>query len=248
MDSEMFAEFPPFDTDELRYVAANLSDEAVKPEDVLQETHADQPLTTRTLLQLIIESPRRNTISSYQGAGTLGVYSFWKTAQDLNTVNAPVQTTFIFLAVPESIVGIREAWRCVLCTLISEISSHITHVPPEKMREYGIWGGQCSQKYLLFDVPSEDEGGTTDEEGNSIDALIDLLLALQHCDYQFYSVPEEGSSRLLPIQHSFVVVADRLGRFSSGDGKGYRDCFDQAMEATVLDKMGGKIFYIEEED
>ncbi|KAK5635714.1 hypothetical protein RRF57_011426 [Xylaria bambusicola] len=247
MAAGTFHGFPPFDEDELRHLVTNLGDIAVKPEDVLQETHADQLFTTETLLQLITESSHKRIITSHQGAGTLGISSFWKASRHLDTANATALPIFIFLAVPESIVGVREAWRCILCTLISEISSHITCVPPEKLKESGIWGGQFSQKYFQLDGPSEYEEGTSDEEGDSIDALIDLLLALQHCDYQFYSEPGESSSGLLPIEHPFIVVADRLGRFSCDAGEGYRACFDQAVDATVLGKMGGKIFYIEEE-
>ncbi|KAI3330670.1 hypothetical protein F4824DRAFT_504948 [Ustulina deusta] len=231
-----------FDKDELDYVATNLSDEAVNPESALQDT---EPCFAEQLgpeFTSWVGGPAAyKSICSYKRSGKVLTSSLWKVSKEMNMINN-LSPNFIFLTVPDSITDIKQAWRCILCTLISEISNYITNVPADKMMDSGIWGGQFTRKYLQND----DRQGDDSEEEDSIESLIELLRGLQHCNFMVGDM-EETSSGTKRVEYIYVFVIDRIERFSKGKGSDYLARFKEVIDQTLRVRMGAYIFSVEED-
>ncbi|KAI0183325.1 hypothetical protein EV127DRAFT_414281 [Xylaria flabelliformis] len=161
------------------------------------------------------------------GHGALLTAHLWKRSEDKDMTFTGLSPIFIFLTIPDPIMDLRVAWRCLLCTLICEISNYMRHVRSTKLRECGVYGGQYIYRY--FSRAGIERGG---EDSDDIGALIELLSAFQHCDYD--------------MEHTYVVVIDRMTRFSDCGDSDYSKAFFSALRKTLVRKMRAYILFIDE--
>ncbi|KAI0552328.1 hypothetical protein F4679DRAFT_581628 [Xylaria curta] len=157
------------------------------------------------------------------GHGALLIADLWKRSEDMAITG--LSPIFIFLTIPDSITDLRKAWRCLLCTLICEISSHIKHICSTKVGECRVLGGQYIYRY--FSGADINRGGEDD-----VGSLIELLSAFQHCDYD--------------MDHSYVVVIDRMTRLFAGCSSDYSEAFFSALKETLVKKMRAYILFVDE--
>ncbi|KAI1351131.1 hypothetical protein F5Y01DRAFT_325655 [Xylaria sp. FL0043] len=248
MASDILEGPEPFDKDELDYLATNLSDEAINPGDALDDI--EPSLTTDMLPALTswIEGPQKYCYSLCLNglSGKRLTSALWKASKNAGMID-DLSPNFIFLTVPDSITDVKKAWRSVLCTLISEISNYITHVPPKEMEESGIFGGQFARKYLYAESQDDSDDEGSDSEGvDSVDSLVELLLALRHCEFM-KGEKVETTTGTKSLDYVYVVVIDRLDRFTGNDENGYLERFQQAVDQTLYSKMGAYVFYVWQE-
>ncbi|KAI1748105.1 hypothetical protein F4782DRAFT_534694 [Xylaria castorea] len=233
----------PFDKGELEYVRQTLRAEAIDPEGVLQGiVHYDSNEVWEDITSWIGDlNHYKNLMPDIYLAGPTTA-ALWERSKDTKFTIKELSPILIFLTVPDSVTDIREAWRGLLCTLICEISDFATHVPSEKLSESGVQGGQFVRKYFNCDDQESD-----DEVDDDINALIELLSALQHCDYETgYSVLKNGATA--EVNYVYVVVIDRIKRFSDNSDSDYSEEFSTALRETLVDKMGAYILFIDEMD
>ncbi|KAI1738154.1 hypothetical protein F4680DRAFT_450235 [Xylaria scruposa] len=178
-----------------------------------------------------LDEDLRRDLSHYKnlypdiGHGALLIADLWKRTEDMAiTGSSPI---FIFLTTPDPITDLKKAWRCLLSTLICKISGHIKHIGSAKLRERGVLGGQHIYGYFprVNIKPGE-------EYRDDVGALIELLSAFQHCDYD--------------TEHSYVVVIDRMTRFFDGGNSDYSEAFFSALRETLVKRMGAYILFIDE--
>ncbi|KAI1427200.1 hypothetical protein F5Y12DRAFT_739179, partial [Xylaria sp. FL1777] len=262
MANEMFDGPQPFNKDDLDYVVTNLSDEVVKPEDVLQDVLEDVDPSfvekyRRSFMGWLGRLP--NTDILWAGDDDMGdriASAIWKISKDKIMINN-FSPNFIFLTVPDPVMdppegwenAYRNAWRSILCTLISEISSYVVNVPSKEMMESGILGGQFAQKYIERENEGvDDDQGSDGKETDCVDSLIELFLALQHCDF-VTGEDEETSTGIKHVDYVPIVVLDRFERFCNCDEDDVSDRFDRflmALHYTVVVKMKGHIWFVQE--
>ncbi|KAH8163836.1 hypothetical protein CIB48_g4423 [Xylaria polymorpha] len=132
----------------------------------------------------------------------------------------------------------------MLCTLISEISDFIRNVPAREMSESGVHGGKLVEKYLIRQEGTNyRQSNDSDETPGSINSLIELLSALQNCDFETGYREEENWT---DVKYVFVVVVDRIERFSGSSNADYLGAFKEALNQTVVTKMGGYILFVDD--
>ncbi|KAI0540410.1 hypothetical protein GGR58DRAFT_522341 [Xylaria digitata] len=207
----------PFDLGDLQYVANCLSSEAAKAEDVLQ----DDALSGQNLTW------------SWLG------FEPWEISKSTDIINR-MSPVFTFVTVPNSITNPKDALRCLLCTLISEISDYVVNVPPEEMADSGTFGDEFVRKYINREyhqqASKELDSGSESEESDDIGVLIELLDALQHCDFQATYMTETDSG-IEFVKHVYIVFVDEIKRILEQAGSGYWEDLREALENTLWEGL-----------
>ncbi|KAI0453399.1 hypothetical protein F5B21DRAFT_479943 [Xylaria acuta] len=245
----------PFDKGDLKYIRENLCQEAINPRDVLQDAiHYDLNEIWEDITSWIggLESDKYLLPDTRFGKPITA--AIWERSQDFKFTIKGLSPIFIFLTVPDPITDIGTAWRSLLCTLICEISDFISRVPSEKLSESGVHGGQFVRKY--FNRDGQQRGGTggdtlgsddADQTTHNVNALIELLSALQHCEFETgYQVKKNGGTA--EVKYVYVVVIDSIKRLSKSSDADYLGSFKEALGKTVATKMGGYILFIDEKE
>ncbi|TGJ87596.1 hypothetical protein E0Z10_g1167 [Xylaria hypoxylon] len=249
--TEMPDVLKPFDKKELEYVAQTLSSEAANPKDVLQGCTVYDPINLWRWegFELWVGGSKHfKTLTAPKGSGKDVTGYIWALSKIENTIKG-MSPIFIFLTVPNSITDPKGALRCLLCTLICEISEHVISVPPEKMAESGIFGGQFVRKYIQRNYHLQDgqqsnaggDGGNDDE----IESLIELLNALQHCEFEA-TYTEETYSGNKRVKYVYIVVVDGIMKALEDAGPNYWVNLYEALQNTLWSKMNGYTLFIEE--
>ncbi|KAJ2993363.1 hypothetical protein NUW58_g1861 [Xylaria curta] len=246
MAAEANAGSIPFDMTELKYVACCLGGDEIDPETVLRNTRVADSDEYWSAITTLVGNTQTHyvTITPDRGMGKLTTADLWTRSKSQEAVIIKgFIPNFIFLTLPDftPTTSLRTAYRRIISTLICHISSYVTHVPPDKMREAGVEGGQFARKYLGTDG----DIGSGNPANDSIAALLQLLSALQHCDFAT-SFKTEIEGKTVEFPYVYVIVIDRMGRLWEEDDHLYWELFKGALEDTVQVKMGGAVVFVEE--
>ncbi|GAP92928.1 hypothetical protein SAMD00023353_8400320 [Rosellinia necatrix] len=242
MDAEDAPKMPTmFDMGELMYVASSLLDEAIDPEYIFRDAKPEpsEPLALAFLNSIEHFRIRRPThIPSDTLLGKNSFSHLWASLKEVTIVGG-LSPKWIFLTVPESTTRVEQAWREMLCTLISELCKYVVDVPTATMQKAGVHSGESS--WIYFDYI---EGASSNH--TSILCLIHLLSALQYCVFQTSCEAEtEWDTEHVPCIP--VVVIDRIERFAKEPaGAKYMRLFNRAIGAAWRDKLNARIAFIDE--
>ncbi|KAF2964120.1 hypothetical protein GQX73_g9447 [Xylaria multiplex] len=230
----------PFDEDDLKYVVDCLSLEAEKAEDVLRGgALSDDQMTWDWpgFKPLVEDSKHYQVLTVRKGSGKQVTADLWEQSKRTGTING-ISPTFTFVTVSDSITDPKDAFRSLLCTLISEISNYVVRVPAEEMADSGIFGEEFVRKYIdreYHQQVSQQLGSESEsEESDEIEVLLELLEALKHCDFEFVE------------QNIFVF--DGIRRVLEEASSGYWEGFRAVLENTLWAKMKLYTLFVEEED
>ncbi|GAW21366.1 hypothetical protein ANO14919_108850 [Xylariales sp. No.14919] len=233
----MAAEIDLFNKEELNYVATSLSSEAANPEDVLSDgtvVPPEVPWSWAGFEAFTAASQHYRTVQVPEGRGKEVTAQMRKAAKNTHTLNG-MSPVFIFVTVPDYITDPRLALRCFLCTLISGISGYVTNVPPEKMAEEGVLGGQFVRKYI---------DAESDDDNDGISPLVQLLNALRHCDFATTYRKKKNSDAM---HLEYVIVVEGFMRLVEDAGWEYYRPIKAAIENTLTAKMEAYTLFVEED-
>ncbi|KAI0423057.1 hypothetical protein F5X98DRAFT_369072 [Xylaria grammica] len=232
----MAAEIDLFNKEELNYVATSLSSEAANPKGVLSDENvipSEVPWSWAGFEALTAASQHYRIVHAPEGRGKEVTAQMWEEAKITLTVNG-LTPVYIFVIVPNSITDPRLALRCFLCTLISRISRYVTNVPPEKMAEEGVLGGQFVRKYI---------DAESDDDNDGISPLVQLLNALRHCDFATTYRKKKNSDAM---HLEYVIVMEGFMRLVEDAGWEYYRPIKAAIENTLTAKMEAYTLFVEE--
>ncbi|RWA06686.1 hypothetical protein EKO27_g8415 [Xylaria grammica] len=231
----MAAEIDLFNKKELNYVATSLSSEAANPKGVLSDENVIPEVlwSWAGFEALTAASQHYMTLQAPKGRGKKVTAQMWEEAKITLTVSGMLPV-YIFVIVPNSITDPRLALRCFLCTLISGISGYVTKVPPEKMAEEGVLGGQFVRKYI---------DAESDDDNDGISPLVQLLNALRHCNFATTYRENKNSDA---VHLEYVIVVEGFMRLVEDAGWEYYRPIKAAIDNTLSAKMEAYTLFVEE--